>query len=241
MKKVLAVLFLVSCFCAGCIQVEQNLVLNKDGSGTMEIIYGMAAESVEQMNAMKQALVESGSEGSEGLTESSPFDFDEEQIRNDFEKMEPQGLTLESVDCEDRNGWKYMHIKLSFKDIKALVESDAMTDNPVSLTKDADGNYVLLQKSAGYGMNEDMGDSEMTPEMLAQMGPMLKGMRFKMSVETPTEILETNADAKNEKTASWDFNIGENPELLNKIQEEDMRIVFSGKGVDLPEISSVKK
>jgi hypothetical protein len=37
---------------AGCVQVEQSLTINRNGSGTYELRYALAEQTVQQMTAM---------------------------------------------------------------------------------------------------------------------------------------------------------------------------------------------
>jgi hypothetical protein len=57
-------------------------------------------------------------------------------------------------------------------------------------------------------------------------------------VKTPGRILETNAQEKSERQAGWTFDLERDPEALQKVQEASLRIVFEGKGLDIPAFRS---
>ncbi len=228
----------------GCIKVDQTLSLNKDGSGQLAIKYGMSEQTIAQMEAMKKMAENMPKpEGTEAEAdddaEDSPFDFDEAKIRAKLEKLDPKGITVKSVTSEVKDGWKYMNVSIEFKDLNALLETDFYDNNTLSLTKNAEGNYELLQQSEDYNMggpDKDAMDPEMEKQMLQQMAPLLKGMSVAMRVVLPTEVLDTNATEKNGNEVSWIYDMDKDPDLLMKMDKTSMRVVFSGKDVNLPEI-----
>ena len=239
--KVLLALLLVAS--VGCIKVDQNLTINKDGSGTMAVRYGMAEQTIVQMEAMSEMTKNMPQmEGVEEPKDENPFDFNEETIREQFKELEENGVELESVESETEDGWKYMNIKFSFKDLNALAKTDFFKGSSLSLTKNDDGNYVLVQNSGDMtGMNPG-GDAEMDPEMekmmLQQMAPMFAGMRIAMTINAPGKIIETNASEKEgDNSASWIYDVDKDPDCILDMQKSDVRIVFDGEGVELPEIN----
>ena len=55
MKKWIWVLSLVAVVAlTGCIKMEQDITLNKDGSGNVKFVYGMSEQTIKQMEAMKE-------------------------------------------------------------------------------------------------------------------------------------------------------------------------------------------
>ncbi|NCC51654.1 MAG: hypothetical protein EOM20_10605 [Spartobacteria bacterium] len=242
MKGLNVLLGLLLAATVGCIKVEQDLTIDKDGSGSMVVQYGMAEQSIAQMEAMKEMAENMPDvEGEEAPDDDNPFDFDEETIREQFKALEKDGVKLTSVKSEAKDGWKYMNIAFSFEDLNALAKTDFFKGSAISLTKDAEGNYVLVQKSGNMtGMNQ--GDVEMDPEMekmmLQQMAPMFAGMRIAMTIKTPGKILETNASVRDgDDKASWIYDVDKDPNCILQMQKADIRVVFEGEGVTLPEIN----
>jgi len=240
LKVLLALLLVVS---VGCIKIDQDLTINKDGSGTMAVRYGMSEQTITQMEAMKEMTKNMPQmEGEEVPEDENPFDFDEETIREGFKELEKDGIKLESVKSETKDAWKYMDITFSFKDLNALAETEFFKGSSLSLTKNDEGNYVLVQESGDMtGMNPG-GDAEMDPEMqkmmMKQMAPMFAGMRVAMTINTPGKIIETNAsEKKGDDSASWIYDVDKDPDCILDMQKSTVRIVFEGKGIDLPEIN----
>jgi hypothetical protein len=237
MKLVRVLLVLLVAVAAGCIKVDQTLTLNKDGSGELAVSYGMSEQTIAQMEAMKEMSKNMAEANGEPVEDDdSPFDFNEDDVREQFAKLKDKGITLKSVKSETRDGWKYMNLVVAFKDMNALAETDFFSDSQLSLTKDADGNYVLLQKSGDFGMGEEGQSPEQQKAMMEQMKPMFAGMRIAMTIKVPTKVLETNATEHNDNSASWIYDIDKDSDALSKMQN-DMKLVFVGKGVNLPVIN----
>jgi hypothetical protein len=226
---------------AGCIKLDQTLTLNKDGSGTLDMRYGMAEQTIAQLEAMERMSEQGTTEGIE-VEEGSPFDFDEAEVREQFEKDKPEGVELVSVASEVVDGWKYMQIRVSFDDLDALKRTEFYEDSDLSIRRNEDNNYVLLQKTgaeeAGVGDAPGGGDPEdpMAAAMMEQMAAMFSGLRIATSVVVPSEILESNATSVDGNKATWVFDIDEDPTILSKLNSMDLRMVFAGEGVNLPEV-----
>lgn len=219
----------------GCIKVDQTLTLNKDGSGTLDMRYGMSEQAIAQVEAMEkmgQAMQENGGEALD-MDAKRPFDldFDEAKVREEFEAEGLEGVELVSVKSESVDGWRFMEMQLAFDNLTALKQTNYFDDSELSLSKDAEGNYVLTQRSTD---NASAGDTEdMDPQMLEQMGAMFAGMRIANRFVVPTEIVETNATNVDGRSAAWDYDIGEDPAILTKLQNFDMRVVFSSEGASI--------
>ncbi|EIC23370.1 hypothetical protein [Thiorhodovibrio frisius] len=226
----------------GCVKVEQTLTLKKDGSGTLDMRYGMSEQTIAQMDAM-QTMAESMGQEAEDAGSENPFDFDEAEVREQFEAEAPEGVELVSLNSESIDGWKYMNLKLTFDDLAALRETEFFSDGAMSLTKNADGNYVLVQST---GAEDAMpptpsGGSEVAEAaMLQQMAGMFAGMRIVTTVVAPSEVIESNATETDGRKASWVFDVDEDPTVLSKLQNMSLRMVFKGKGVDIAEFGSAE-
>ncbi|MBK5970080.1 hypothetical protein Thiosp_03265 [Thiorhodovibrio litoralis] len=225
----------------GCVKVEQTLTLEKDGSGTLDVRYGMSEQTIAQMEAMQQMTESMGQEAAEDSGSEPPFDFDEAEVREQFETEAPEGIELVSLSSESVDGWKYMNLKLTFDDLAALQQTDFFSDSELSLTKNADGNYVLVQSTgAGEAMPPTPPDGSDAAQnaMMQQMAAMFAGMRIATTVVAPSEVIESNATESDGREASWVFDVDEDPTVLSKLQNMTLRMVFKGKGVDISEFSS---
>jgi len=130
-------------------------------------------------------------------------------------------------------------MKYSTKNLAALAKTDLAENSKMSLTKNADGNYVLLQKNSDYNMGDDSEETspEMKEMMMQQMLPMLKGMKVAFRVKVPGEVIESNATEVDGNEVAWVYDVDKDPSFVLKSDKmEDMKVVFSGKGLSLEEI-----
>jgi hypothetical protein len=212
----------------GCIKMDQDITLKKDGSGNVKFMYGMSEQTINQMKAMSQMGAEEGVE----VESDDDFEFDEKKVRAKFEEYKDQGITLKSVKSETKDGWKYMHIDFDFQDIAKLNEAGVAGDSPINIAKNSEGNYVVTSKMGGGDMGMEDADAEQMKAML----PMLAGMRIALKVTTPTKIISTTAPVKTENSAEWVYDADTDPDSILKMGQTKMEIVFDGTGVTIPEI-----
>lgn len=213
-------------FTIGCLRIEQDVVINRDGSGKFQMTYGMQEQMVRQMEAMEamQAFEENGDD-----EEVSPFNFNLEQVRESMKKYEEHGLKVRNVSSETKDDWRYMKIQLEFDSIAALAKTEFFEDSNMKLNKVGD-RYVFEMKS------EEEEPDEMSAQMMEQMAPMFAGMRVAMNIRVPGRIVEHNATEVKGQTASWVFDVDKDPGAYQKIQQMNIRVVFEGEGIELPNI-----
>ena len=215
---------------AGCVRVEQTLRLNDDGSGSLSLRYGMAESDLAEMESLaKSQLAE------EGVTEAAPvnpFEFDEAQVRKDFEDYRSLGVTLEDIRTEVVEGWKYMSLRIAFTSLAGLGQTEFLSDRQVTLKRLAEGRYELVQ-AAPPGTDE--ATEAMDPEAMAGL---MKGFRAVLRVELPGAVVETNADEKEGARASWIFDVDKDARALERAQRVAMRVVFEKPGLSLVEYAS---
>jgi len=227
MKKLIWVLTLVSMIAlTGCIKMEQDITLNKNGSGNVKFVYGMSDQTLKQMEAMKQM---SQSEDGAEDEDDNPFEFNEDEVKKEFEAMKDQGITLNSVKTTKKDGWQYMNIDFDFKDVTKLDDTPVFEN--VTIIKNAEGNYVVSSKMDSDDMGGDAG-----AEQMKAMLPMLSGMRIAIKINTPNAIISTTAPIKSKDSAEWVFDVDKDPDSFLNMSKTDMEVVFGGDGCTIPEI-----
>ena len=224
----------------GCVHVEQSLTINPDGSGTLEVNYGMPLETIAQMESLSQQA--SAMEGFTNDTETtSLFDFNEEDIRKDFKDYERHKVTLDSVQTIESNGWKYVNLKVKFAHLKGLSKTELIADRSISLTKNEDGSYVFKQTAPE--MANDLTNIEGVDQaaIQAMMVEMMKGFYASLRVNTPGKVLETNAQRQEDQTAIWEFDLEKDKQALDRAQKLNTFVKFDGQGLDLEEFGGSEK
>ena len=127
---VMMALLAVAC---GCLEVDETLTINPDGSGTCELAYSISEEAIVQMKAMLK-LKEQMEEGSgefdktdKGRASDYTFLFADpadEQLRVGFRQYEKQGLVLEDVKVETRDALRHVKMKITFPGLENLAETE---------------------------------------------------------------------------------------------------------------------
>ncbi|MCF7838403.1 MAG: hypothetical protein K9N49_07210 [Candidatus Marinimicrobia bacterium] len=218
---------------SGCIKLNQTVEIKPDGSGVLNMTYGMSEQTIAQMESMK-AMGGEMAEGDED--DGNPFDFDEEKLRAAFAEKGLEGVELLDVKSSVKEGWKYMTVRLAFENLAALGKTDFFEDNGLSLAKTEAGNYVLTQASADESAGEqeemDMDDPAMQA-MMQQMAPMFAGMRIEMTIKTPGKVISSNATEQGEDQVRWVYDVDADPSVISKMQKLSLRVEFDGTGLDL--------
>lgn len=215
---------------AGCLEVERTITLNADGSGTVYMSYGMKPDDLQDLkNVLRQQMAEEGLDPSEAET---PFDFDEETARRGFDQYREDGITLKELKREEVNGRKYIRFTIGFASLEGLSHTEFLSDGDIRLVRLPDGNYEFGQSGPqGEAAAGLAGAQEMMTELM-------KGFRATVTVRTPGPVLESNADHAEGRSVEWIFDLARDPKALERAQKLDMRVVFDGQGLNLPEFRS---
>ena len=224
----------------GCIQIDQTLTVNPNGSGTYHIIYGMSEQSIAQMDAMQilAQQMDAASGKKEAATADpellNPFLFEEEGIRKLFKKYEANGITLGTVKLDAHNNWKTADLNIRFRSLAELAKIDLLANSGFSLTRTKDGSYRMVLQAPTSDRSVSLSD----PETEKSLSPMLAGFKMRAVVNTPGKLLDTNAYRRTTDSASWDVDYDSDPRQLARLQRDGMYVLFDGKGLNLPEIGA---
>jgi hypothetical protein len=219
------------CLCgSGCLTVEQEIFLNKDGSGDL-VLHVSMPDLPEDM--IKQGSAVSGSGGGPDL----------EAMKKELTSELPPTVTLKQIKEARQNGALGFYVVLQFKDLKdvagvlskfgkeGLKESEPNGNSEWSVNLARSGGQNLFtskflldmsdmmkgetkpeggEKSTGKNKSAEKEKTKQEPteanlDLSAQLAPLLMGMiRFKFVLHAPSPITETNADiVLNERTAVW--------------------------------------
>lgn len=213
---------LATALLSACIKVDQDLVLNGDGTGTFHVRYGMKTETIAQIEAMAK-------EGQPGDSPAQmPFHFDEAKVRKDFEVYAKDGVTLESFKSEVIDGWKFIELRMKFATLEGLGKTEFLADRKLVLKHEGD-RYVLEQRPDSPHVPEKNADA---PEVQDMMAAMMKGFHAGMSVQVPGDVVECNGTQDGRKV-SWVFDLEKDPQALKKAQQLNMKVAFKGDGLKL--------
>ncbi len=214
---------LIACLLlSACVQIEQTLTLDQNGGGTLSVQYAMTTEMLAEVEAHARAEAEAI-----GEEVPTPLAFDEAQIREDFKEYEPLGVTLEEAASWEAEGKRTVRLKMRFASLGALTQTEFLSDRQLRV-KRVDGGAMEFAQIAPPS------DPMMT-EMAELMREMMAGFRAELRVETPTDILESNADEQDARVARWIFDVSNDPRAFARAQQMDLRVRFAAGDPPMPE------
>ena len=256
-------LLFVFVFC-GCIDITQNIAIRKDGSGTVALTCLIPERTISQMRTMQKLKKEmirvagignpstklrAGAEGSgtrgavrEDEIVSRHFDllFDpvEERIRKELKQYEKNGVFVESMRISVRNARRIVKINLRFRNLAKAAESDLFKAHwPFTLSRTAEGHYQFRGR-IGMGGKSSMSSSK--PETMKSLAPILSEFKAVLKVGVPGKIIRTNASRKSDSLAIWVYDFNKNQNAFYAFRNCHMNVLFTGKGLDLPEVMATK-
>jgi hypothetical protein len=205
-----------------CVQVEQTLSLEQDGGGTLTVQYSMTLETLKEIEARARAEAEALGEEA-----PMPLDFDEAQIREDFKEYEPLGVRMEEATSWEDGVRRTVRLKMRFDSLGALSQTEFLSDRRLRVRR-VDGGAMEFTQSAPPS-------DPMMAEMADLMREMMAGFRAELRVETPTDILDSNADVQEARVARWIFDVSNDPTALARAQRLDLRVTFAAGEPPMPE------
>lgn len=213
----------------GCLRVDQDLVLNADGTGRLHVRYGMKQETLRQIEASAPSASDAGGASA---TKSPFLRFDEKQVREDFKVYARDGVTLASFRAEEKEGWRYVDLDMRFASLPGLLKTEFLSDRRLTLGRNAAGDYVLEQHPDNPHVPEKHAEDQAAQDMLREV---MKGFRATMTVTAPGEVIDSNGTATG-RVVSWVFDLEQDPQAMAKAQKLSMRVVFKGTGLQLPAV-----
>jgi hypothetical protein len=206
--KPLAVLLVL--FVTGCIEYEEKIVLNGDGSGRITVHYYIDEMMTSMMDKMP----------GEKSDKEMPFIFEKEKIQSELASDDIKVDKIESY--KDDEGKLHLVADLSFKDINKIPKKWVFENREFSFVKEG-GSYsfrsALVQEKKpeekGKEGSEELGDS------------FLAGYTFKFTVEMPGPVAQASAGSKIEKnTVTWEMPLSD----ISKKERIEMTASVSSAG-----------
>ena len=192
MKRLL-LLILPFLLVLSCIEYEEEMWVNKDGSG-----------KIKMKISMPQFLAEYDTEG-EGISS-----FDEENVKKKIEEID--GLTLIESKSYEENEKNVIEMVVKFDSFEILEKANEEEDNQlfigdIKMEKDEDDRIVFKRTIS----MEDSSKSEADKESEKLMAAMLGQYKFSYMVHFPNKVIEANTSDDNidqkSNTVKWTFSL----------------------------------
>jgi hypothetical protein len=233
---------------AGCFDIQQSMSLQKDLSGTAGFSMTVNFEPMAlMMLRMQREMAGTKGDPTPAEIEKAKNDFlaskkekspaaDFAAQRGELEKSLPKGVQLLDGGVDDQGMKMRVHVKFRFDDVAKLGQirfskDEAQQqpgpknpyDEPFSGIKVKDEGKTVLLTSAAVNplkkQEEAKGGPELTPEMKQQMAEAFKGFRVAFKLDTPLEVVESNATRRDGHTLYWEYDLA----TLEKMSKEQMQ------------------
>lgn len=255
MKKIAGVVLgLTACLVlAGCFDVEQTLTLNKDMSGKTGFSMGvdmepfvlfmlqMQREMSGQKGELTQAEIDKAKQEFLASRKTEMTESAEVQ-KAEVEKSLPPGVKLLDSKLEDQGLKMKARFTFGFDDVAKLAqvklpskgEGGPGASNPYSepfsnLQVKDEGSTLLLTNKADNPAEAQKAQTEgmdISPEMEKQMKDAFKGLRYTFKVESPFEVVESNATRREGRTLIWEYDLAAFEKMTPEQAAEGIRVRF---------------
>jgi hypothetical protein len=213
-KYKIALVSILCLFIFGCINYEETVELNSDGSGKITMHYSIP----QQLFAMMQMGQDSGEK-----KEEMPFKFKESEIRSD---LTAPGVTVDKVEQKAEGDQQHFFVTLSFKKITDLNQTKSFAKMPFTW-KEEEGNILFQQVLIG-----EKKEGEANPMGDQMASAMMGNAKFTFKVTLPAKALpapDTNGTIQQDgKTVVWEYPI------LEASKGQTMTAKFKAGGFGLP-------
>jgi hypothetical protein len=182
---------------AGCINYDQDLQLNPDGSGKLIMHYSLSQQLVSMMSMGGESQ---SSEGGKDM----PFKLKEDEVRKD---LEAPGVTVDKFETKTENELQHFYVHVSFNNVTSLNQTKTFREMPFEWI--TQGNTVEFRQLL-KGKEEKKAEGDAGDEAGKQMAQAMFGnAAFKYKVKLPSKVLpapDTNGKiAEDGQTVSWEF------------------------------------
>ncbi len=247
MKRLMTLMLMVAlaALTSGCVQMQMDTDINKDGSGTLDLTMSLSAVVTEAINEMGADSMEDEMQDIGRL-----MDMEEKEFKKSIKGID---VDLKNFKQSIVDGRETINIKLKFKDLEnmslALREIMGGDENGLGILDAGDGNFVLkpheynwpalaeeeADESDEMGNMDDMAnmDPEKMQKQMALMGKLMGAMGeldINMSVTVPGEIVNSNAPTVEGRKSTWAIN---SSNMMSGATDMEPNIVFSGKGLKI--------
>ena len=225
---------------AGCLKLEPTLTLNADGSGELQLRYEISDTMVRQLavagGIVRQLDIASGLTNRAAAT-LPLLPFDEAEVRAMFAPFEERGVRLKSLRVESRRGWHTVAMQVDFSNLAALMQVPIFSPCGRSLTRTRAGSYQLAFEVPATARQQTPTDLAGDKARLQELQPFLTGLKVDVTINLPSDILETDAPRKTRRMAAWAFEFDRNPSAIDALNHKTFHVIFTSVGASPPEFS----
>ncbi|MFT5240256.1 MAG: hypothetical protein ACI9OU_002486 [Candidatus Promineifilaceae bacterium] len=242
MKNSLSALFLLTAilFSSGCLDAQQTLVIQPDGSGTLAVDYSIAEDTVKRIGRMLD-LSENLPGSETNAPPASPndvfigllFNPKDADVKARLDNYAKLGFEIEDYSFKSKKARRQISFKLKFDDLSVFSKADFFHTYGFSLSKNSQGQYVIQNSPVTTERPSSEWDFS-DPEIKKLVAPFLNGFRFSLKIQLPGRITNSNAHHTRGNELEWVYAFDRDPYAIQKLQLDHVRVVFESPGATLP-------
>jgi len=229
----------------GCMQLRITVSLERDGGGAYALTYSVADDIQQDLAALSDMGSRSGASG---FAAPDPIKLDEDEFRR---VCAEQDVQIKRFDRNSSDGVRSLDLALEYPRTEALATALKSLLGPdcavPSLTRTADGNYILRMLRDETDAGPDLSAAELHAEAAGSMAALDSGaiaeiaetsarlvrasadLLISFRIRVPGRILDHNAHRIEDGACVWELNAGN----ITHADSLSPLVVFSGKGLDL--------
>ena len=179
--------FLIALVVGGCFEYEEEMVLNRDGSGSLTV----------HISKLKDVKIDDNYDWPE----------DEEEIHDRItEKWTSKHVKLVNFRARDREKTQDVDFTLKFDNVLDLNNVDQFMDSQIDFKPGADFYYrriISTDSDDSYDEDENSTFGKIIKSIVVEA---LDNLKFRYEIKMPKDITDNNADwVRNKRNAIWRF------------------------------------
>ncbi len=218
----------------GCVKVDATVNLDRDGGGTLRVIYGMPTYIIKQAEFARDLShsldVAAGKSNLPPYVLDVPYIYDEAVLKTKFTAMAKDGVVLDSIKTREQGGWNYVDFSIRFNNFAMLVKQSIFKDIGVGMNR-LDGKFCQLKLTLPPLGNTPDVAGVVTQESLNKLTPFFNGFRVVVRLGLPGEIRNSNSLMSDSRRATWEWDFDKDHQALGRLARDKVVIVFDGSDV----------
>ena len=242
MKNSLSSLCLLTAilFSSGCLDAQQKLVIEPDGSGTLAVDYSIAEDTIKRISRMLD-LSEELAGSQTNAPPASPndvfigmlFDPKDADVKARLDNYAKLGFEIQEYSFKSQRARRHIKFRLKFDDISVFSKADFFHTYGFSLSKNGQGQFVIKNSPVTTEKPSKEWDFS-DPEVKKLVAPFLNGFRFSLKMKLPGRVVKSNAHQKRGNELEWVYTFDRDPYAIQKLQRDHVSVVFESPGATLP-------
>lgn len=217
-------------FLSGCLRVEQTVNLRADGSGTVDVQYSLAEQTIAQIRGMMKLEAEMAAAA--GKTNAVPdhkyvrllMDPTEADLRSWLAGYSSNGVSVAELRVVSQETRRRVLLTLTFRSLAELARTDVFRDAGLYFEKTPEGLFLLGRKAMNPAAAEVLKKSD--ESVSKTLTPILSGFKIAVTVNVPGRIVKSTAHEASQFQAEWDYDYDRNPNAFLAFQSQEMRMLF---------------